>query len=63
MLEVLKCKLLSRKLWAALVEFVSMLMVALGGTESEAAEVAALVMAGATVIAYIIGEGLADATH
>ena len=58
--ETLKRKLLSRKLWAAAVEFVSMLMIALGRTESEAARVTALIMAGASVIAYIIGEGLVD---
>ncbi|MDO4384893.1 MAG: hypothetical protein Q4E18_02720 [Clostridia bacterium] len=54
-------KLTSRKLWAAVAEFVTMLTVAFGGTESEATQIAALIMAGAGMIAYIIGEGLADA--
>ena len=53
-------KLTSRKMWLAIAEFVSMMMLALGKTESEAAKVVALIMAGAGVIAYIIGEGLAD---
>ena len=53
-------KLTSRKLWLAIASFVSMLIIACGGTESESAQVAALIMAGATVIGYIIGEGLAD---
>ena len=55
-----KRKLTSRKLWMAIASFISMLIIALGGTESESAQVAALIMAGATVIGYIIGEGLAD---
>lgn len=54
-------KLTSRKFWMALASFVSMLMVARGKSESEAAQVAALIMAGASVVAYVIGEGLADA--
>jgi hypothetical protein len=58
-----KRKLTSRKLWTAVASFVSMMIVALGGTENSAAQIAALVMAGATVIAYIIGEGLADAAN
>lgn len=54
-------KLTSRKMWLALAEFVTMLIVALGGSESTAMQVSALIMAGAGVIAYVIGEGLADA--
>lgn len=54
-------KLTSRKLWMSVASFVSMMVVALGGAESEAAQVAALIMAGATVIGYVIGEGLSDA--
>lgn len=56
-------KLTSRKLWAAIASFVGMLIVALGYSESEAATITALIMAGATVIAYIIGEGLIDAAN
>ena len=55
-------KLTSRKFWLAVANFVTMLIVAFGGTESEASQIAALIMAGATVIAYIIGEGLTDAS-
>ena len=54
-------KLTSRKFWLSIASFVSMLVVALGGTESTGAQVAALIMAGATVVGYVIGEGLADA--
>ena len=56
-----KRKLTSRKFWAAIASFVSMLIVALGGAETVATQVTAIIMAGASVIAYIIGEGLADA--
>ena len=54
-------KLTSRKFWAAVAEFVTMLIIALKGTQETATQVAALIMAGAAVIAYIVGEGLADA--
>lgn len=54
-------KLISRKLWVSIGSFVSLLIVANGGTESEAAQVASIIMAGATVIGYVVGEGLADA--
>lgn len=54
-------KLTSRKFWAALAEFVTMLIIALKGSQETATQVAALIMAGAAVIAYIIGEGLIDA--
>ncbi len=56
-------KLTSRKLWTATASFVSMMIVATGGTESTAAQVTALIMAGASVIAYIIGEGLTDVAN
>lgn len=56
-----KKKLTSRKFWAAIASFVSMLIVALRGDASEAETVAGLIMAGAAVVAYIVGEGLADA--
>lgn len=56
-----KRKLTSRKFWAAIAGFVAMLVVAFGGTEDQATQITALIMAGAAVVAYIIGEGLADA--
>lgn len=56
-----KQKLTSRKFWAAVVNFVTQLMIAFNATESAAAQVAAVIMAGAGVIAYIVGEGMADA--
>lgn len=56
-----KAKLTSRKFWAAICSFVGMLVIACRGTQELAAQITALIMAGASVIAYIIGEGLIDA--
>lgn len=58
-----KRKLTSRKLWTAVGSFVSMMILATGGTESTATQITALIMAGASVVAYIIGEGLTDSAH
>lgn len=54
-------KLTSRKFWAAIATFVTMLILAFGVAEEVATQVSSIIMAGATVIAYIIGEGLTDA--
>ena len=56
-------KLTSRKFWAAVVGFVTAVMIAAGAKDSSITEVTAIIMAGATLIAYIIGEGLADARN
>lgn len=56
----IKRKLTSRKFWLSLASFVSMLLIALGKDRGTAETVAALIMAGASVIGYAIGEGLAD---
>ena len=58
-----KRKLTSRKLWTAVASFVSMMIVATGGAENTATQVTALIMAGASVVAYIIGEGLTDSAN
>ncbi|MBQ7687692.1 MAG: hypothetical protein IJT27_00600 [Clostridia bacterium] len=55
-----KRKLTSRKFWAAVAGFVSMLMIYFGKDAGNAEQVAALIMAGASLVAYMIGEGLAD---
>ena len=55
-----KRKLTSRKFWLSVASFVTMLLVALGKSQETAAQVTSLIMAGATVIGYTIGEGLAD---
>lgn len=50
----------SRKMWMSIASFVSMLIVAFGGSESQATKISALIVAGATAISYIVGEGLID---
>jgi len=56
-----KRKLTSRKFWMTVATFVTMLIVYFTGDAEKAEKVASLIMAGGAVIAYIIGEGLADA--
>ena len=56
-------KLTSRKFWTAVASFTSMMILATGGTENTATQLTALIMAGASVVAYIIGEGLTDAAN
>ena len=56
-------KLTSRKFWLSIASFVAMLLVALGQTEVVATQITSLIMAGATVIGYVIGEGLADSGY
>ena len=56
-----KRKLTSRKFWVAVAGFVSGLIVSLKGSAATAETVSGCIMAGASVIAYIIGEGLTDA--
>lgn len=58
-----KRKLTSRKFWAAIVGFVTPMLLAFGVAESDTAQVAALIMAGADVVAYIIAEGMVDAKN
>ena len=58
-----KRKLTSRKFWLAVCAFVTLILIACGKTTEEAKQVAAIIMAGAAVIAYIFGEGLTDIAH
>ncbi|MCD8208483.1 MAG: hypothetical protein LUD72_11140 [Bacteroidales bacterium] len=61
MKELIIEKLTSRKLWVAICGFVALIIIAKTGDENIATQVTAIIMAGATVIAYIVGEGLVDA--
>ena len=56
-------KLTSRKFWAAVAGFVAPLLVAFGVSESTVSEVTGIIMSGASMIAYIISEGLVDSAN
>ena len=58
-----KRKLTSRKFWTAVADFVGMMLIALHVAEDQATQIVALIMAGAGVVAYIVGEGMADAAN
>ena len=58
-----KRKLTSRKLWAATAGFIAGLIVAFGGSADTAETVSGCILAGASVVGYIFGEGLTDAAH
>lgn len=53
-------KLTSRKFWFALASFVTMLLIYFGEDKSKAEQVASIIMAGASVVGYLLAEGLAD---
>ena len=56
-------KLTSRKFWLAIAAFITELIVAFKGDAATAETVSGMIMAGATVIAYVLGEGLIDAAN
>lgn len=56
-------KLTSRKFWAAVVGFVTPVMVMLNYNDNQITQVTALIMAGANLIGYMIAEGLADSNR
>jgi len=56
-----KSKLSSRKFWAAVAGFITPIIIISGGDNELATEVTAIIMSGAALISYIIGEGLSDA--
>ena len=58
-----KRKLTSRKFWAAVVGFVTPMLLAFGMAEDTVTQVVAIIMAGADVVAYIVAEGLVDANR
>ena len=55
-----KRKLTSRKLWVAVAGFAAGIMMYFGAPADKAEDTSALILSGASVVAYIIGEGLAD---
>lgn len=58
-----KQKLTSRKFWAAVTGFVTALLVAFKVPDLTIEQVVAIISACATLIAYIIGEGMVDAAR
>ena len=58
-----KRKLTSRKFWAAVIGFVTALLVAFGVKDPTAGQIIAVISAVATLIAYIVGEGMVDAAR
>ena len=58
-----KRKLTSRKFWVAIIGFVTTVMIALNIDKMTVEQVAAIISAMGTLVAYIIGEGRTDAAH
>lgn len=58
-----KQKLTSRKFWAALTGFITAILVAFKVPDLTIEQVVAIISASATLIAYIIGEGMVDAAR
>jgi len=58
-----KQKLTSRKFWAAVVGFVTAILVALNIDGLTIEQVVAVITAASVLIAYIIGEGMVDAAR
>lgn len=58
-----KTKLTSRKFWAAVVGVVISVMVVFGYSDEEQTKITGLITACGTLVAYIVGEGVADAAH
>lgn len=56
-------KLASRKFWAAVVGFVTPIMTLANVSDNTAVQITSIIMAGGTLIAYIIGEGMTDAAN
>ena len=61
--EIIIRKLTSRKLWLAIALFVSGLLAFFGENAEKVEKISGLIMQGAAVLAYIVGEGLVDATN
>lgn len=62
MSDDLKRKLTSRKFWLAVCSLIAPLVVVFTGDKNAATNMTALIMSGASIIAYILGEGLVDSS-
>lgn len=56
-------KLTSRKFWTALIGFIVPIMTAFNCSQDEITQLTAIIMGGATLIAYILAEGFTDAKN
>lgn len=58
-----KQKLTSRKFWAAVITFMTTVLLAFGVPQVTTEQVTAIIAATSTMVAYILGEGLVDAVR
>jgi hypothetical protein len=58
-----KQKLSSRKLWLALIGFVTAILYAFNFAQADVEKVASVIMAGSTLIVYILSEAHVDANR
>lgn len=58
-----KRKLTSRNFWIAITSFVSCLLLAFHKNAATIQTITSCIMSAASVLAYILGEGLTDSTH
>lgn len=58
-----KQKLSSRKLWAALIGFVTAILFAFNIAETDITQIAGIITAGSTLVIYILTEGYVDANR
>lgn len=56
-------KLTSRKFWVAVAGFVSGMVIAFDGDAATAETISGLILQGASVLGFLLAEGLADAAH
>ena len=59
----IKRKLTSRKFWLALIGFITPILVMYKVPQETITQVTSIIMAGATLIAYILAEGFTDASN
>lgn len=58
-----KRKLSSRKFWLAVVGLVTGILIYIGKSKEEADQIGGIIMSAGSVIAYIIAEGMIDASN
>ncbi len=58
-----KRKLTSRKFWLSVATLITLLIIYFTGDTEKAERISAIIMAGATVIGYVLSEGLVDSAQ